>query len=194
MRIYEDDKLMMEYGLKRGKKHGTQYEWYEPGRLCSAEPYVNGVPHGIARQWAPDGRLIGTYRLNHGCGLDLWRDLREDGSIFLSEAAYWRKLGGITIDWLINEDQKTIWREYLRPGERGGGIEREWNDKGRLRRGYPEYYANGRQVSKRQYAAACKKDPALPPLRPEDDKPQRTFPPEVARHLRFPKRVRKRAR
>lgn len=186
MRSYENGELCYEHGLKNGKKHGTEYMWMG-GKLLSAEPYVDGASHGVAQQWSPDGKLIGTYRMCHGTGLDLWRMQREDGSVFLTEATCFKKGRHLSFQWFINEDQKTVtWESFW--NENGlHGVQRQWNLKGRLRRGFPQYYIDNRRVSKRQYVAACKKDPATPPLRPEDDKPQRTFPPEVARHLCFPK-------
>ncbi len=42
---------------------------------------------------------------------------------------------------------------------------------------------NGKKVTKRQYLRACKDDPSLPQFREEDNKPSRTFPPEIAREL-----------
>jgi hypothetical protein len=51
-----------------------------------------------------------------------------------------------------------------------------WNDKGNLRRGYPQYWIGHEKTSKRRYLKACHEDPNLPPYNREDDLPKRIFP------------------
>ena len=181
----EDGLLDLEYGLKDGKKHGMEYSWLF-GQLYSAGPYVNGLIHGTARQWGDDGKLIGTYTLSNGTGIDLWRDQREDGLIYLCEVWHWKKGKIHGFEWWINEDQKTVWTERHHFEGQLHGIWREWNDKGNLSRGFPQYYVQGEKVNKRQYLKACQTDPTLPPFRFEDNEPGRCFPPEVAKELNFP--------
>ena len=41
--------------------------------LLSEVLMVDGREHGVARQWHA-GRLIGWYVMDHGTGVDLWRD------------------------------------------------------------------------------------------------------------------------
>ena len=48
------------------------------------------------------------------------------------------------------------------------GIEREWNPKGRLRRGWPRYFVAGRRLDKRRYLRACAGDTSLPEFRSQD--------------------------
>ena len=68
------------------------------------------------------------------------------------------------------------------------GIEREWNFKNKLSRGYPKYWVRGDAVTKRQYIAAARKDVTLPLFRPKDNSPKREFPPEIRRLLKAPEK------
>jgi hypothetical protein len=185
--FHETGEPDFEYGLRGGERHGVEYWWDAPGRLTSAIPYADGVQHGTARQWGDGGRLIGTYRIVRGTGLDLWRQQREDGGVYLAEVLYLRDGRPHGFEWWVNEDQRTVYIErHCRDGLLHG-IEREWNDRGRLGRGYPKYHVAGKQVAKRQYLRAYRSDPTLPPFREADNRPRREFPPEVAVHLLGPR-------
>ncbi|MDI1475132.1 hypothetical protein [Polyangium sp. y55x31] len=180
--FFETGEPCSEKPLRRGKTHGTEYDWYEPGVLTFAEPHVDGLPHGTARQWI-NGKLVGTYKMVRGTGIDLWWQLRSDGTRHLSEARYLRDGHREGFEWWIEEDERRVYEEsHFRKGLLHG-IERQWNRKERLRRGYPKYWVNGKQVSKRAYLAACKRDPTLPPFREEDNAPERQFPPEIVKVL-----------
>lgn len=178
--------LEHEVPLKRRRKHGIEY-WWTSGRLTFAEPWANDVPHGAARQWSCDGQLLGTYTMKRGTGIDLWRDQREDGSPYLAEAVYWKDGHWAGFQWFINEDQRTVYIERCWLNGQLHGVYREWDSRGRLDRGYPQYFVAGKQVTKRDYVKACAADPTLRPFREEDNEPARTFPPEIARHLGFPR-------
>jgi antitoxin component YwqK of YwqJK toxin-antitoxin module len=71
--------------MKNGLKHGREITWGEDGTLELIEPYFDGRIHGTARQYGRDGRIIGTYRLVHGTGYDIWRQETEDGRVHISE-------------------------------------------------------------------------------------------------------------
>jgi hypothetical protein len=178
-RYYEEDgTLGLETPIKEGKKHGVEYRW-DSGKLISAEPYWEGKPHGTAMQWEEDGRLLGTYTLVHGTGLDVWRGTREDGSIHVSEIHSLRDGMPHGFEWWLNEDQASVWYErHWHLGELHG-IERQWNERARLRRGWPKYWVRGTQVTKRQYLRTAAKDDTLPPFREEDESSRRSFPPEI---------------
>jgi hypothetical protein len=182
--FHETGEPEFEYALKRGRRHGFEYRWDAPGQLISAEPWVDGLLHGTTRQWsANDGRPIGTYRLTRGTGVDLWRQERADGTVYLAEVIHLKAGRPHGFEWWIDENQRTVYIErHWRDGH-PHGIYREWNGRGRLRRGFPKYHVGGRPVSKRQYATASELDPTLPPFRPADNRPARTFPPHVAGHL-----------
>jgi hypothetical protein len=173
-----------EYSFRHGVKHGMQYRCDLPGQLGSAEPYENGVPHGTAYQWSYyDGRLIGTYTLEHGTGIDLWRQDWSDGTVTLTEVHSMRNGCSHGWEWWVNHDQRSVHEErHWMDGELHG-IERQWNMQGRLRRGYSRYWVHGKRVTRRQYLRAAASDPTLPPFRPEDNNPERAFPPEIAEHL-----------
>ncbi len=181
--FFETGEPEFEESVRNGKKHGTTYQWYDPGVLTFAEPFANGVCHGTAKQWADDGTLIGTYTMVRGTGIDLWRCQREDGSVYLSEVLYSRDGVSDGFAWLINEDQRTLCME--RHFGLGGyhGIFRVWNSKGRLSRGYPQYYVHHEKVTKRKYVKACETDATLPRYRSEDNEPARSFPPDIAKEL-----------
>ena len=71
-----DGELQLDCGIGRGRRHGREYRLDLPGKLLSATAYKNGLEHGVARQWSDDGELIGTYRMKHGTGVDLWWQAR----------------------------------------------------------------------------------------------------------------------
>jgi antitoxin component YwqK of YwqJK toxin-antitoxin module len=184
--FFESGDPEWEFGMKDGKKHGIEYHWFDPGILSSVEPFVDGMMHGTTRQWDQWGRLIGTYRMVRGTGIDLWRMWREDRTPYLSEVMYYKNSRFHGFEWRIEEDQRRVWYErHWRQDVGLHGIEREWNNKGGLSRGYPRYFVGGEKVSKRQYVKAAMSDPTLPPFRLKDNKPARTFPPEIAKHLRL---------
>jgi antitoxin component YwqK of YwqJK toxin-antitoxin module len=177
--------IEMECGWRDGLRHGTEYRFDEPGKLLSATPYSNGVEHGVASEWADDGRLLGTYRMRHGTGIDLWwgETWTKPRRRYLAEVHFMRRGLRHGYEWWLDEDQRTIFIErHWRDGEQHG-IEREWNNKGHLRRGFPKYFVAGQQVNRRQYLKACATDPALPFFRSQENGPQREFPPEIRRHL-----------
>jgi hypothetical protein len=182
-----------ESAFKNGKRHGIEFRWFDPNILISAEPFVDGLAHGTARQWNFDGKLIGTYRMRRGTGIDLWRQERGDGSIYLAEVLYFYKGAYHGMEWWIDENQLTVYIERHWKAGQLHGVWREWNSKGRLRRGFPKYYVADTQVTKRQYLVASKLDLALPPFRLKDNLPARTFPPEIAKHLNPPARKPRRA-
>lgn len=173
---YPSGQLALDYGLKGGLKHGTEYHFNEAGHLTFLEPYRAGQVHGTARQWSDDGELLVACRLDHGVGLDLWCD-EETGR--LAEEHFWPADGdqGYLRQW--NDDERTVWEEYYYVRGRGyHGIWREWNDQGKLRRGFPHYYVHDAKVSKRQYLRACEHDDTLGLYRPKEDRPSRKLPAE----------------
>jgi hypothetical protein len=182
--FHETGELEMEYPLRNGLTHGIVYRSDEPGKLLSAEPYFNGRPHGTAKQWSDEGQLLGTYTMKHGTGVDLWWQQSQDGVPYLAEARYLKDGERHGFEWVwFSEDQRTMWQERHFWNDKAHGIERSWNQHGRLHRGYPKYWVNHKRVSKRQYIRACTKDPTLSPFREQDNLPKRKFPPEIRSHL-----------
>jgi hypothetical protein len=178
--FHKTGELEDEFPLRNGVIHGIVYHSVIPGKLLSAEPYSNGLPHGTARQWAGDGRLIGTYTMRHGTGIDLWRcEHSENGVPYLSEARYIKDGKWNGFEWWLNPDQRSVWQERHFRNDQLHGIERSWNRQGRLHRGYPRYWVNNVGMTKREYLRACANDPTLPPFRETENRPQRSFPPDV---------------
>jgi antitoxin component YwqK of YwqJK toxin-antitoxin module len=180
--FFESGELSSETPLRGDHYHGMVYRWDLPGLLISATPYHDGLEHGTAHQWSFDGRYLGSYTMEYGSGLDLWRS-ECGGAIRLSEARSYRdgRLHGF--EWWICADQRSVYEEGHYLEGQPHGILRQWNRHGRLRRGYPQYYVHGKRVTRRQYLRACRDDASLPRFQPEDNLPARSFPPEVARQL-----------
>jgi hypothetical protein len=182
--FHPSGELLLENPMRDGLLHGVVYRCDDPGKVTSAEPWSKGLPHGTARQYSRDGALLGTYRMERGTGLDLWWDDTDPDAPRLSEARLLKGGKWHGFEWWLRVDQQSVWEERHFAEGRLHGIERLWNDSGRLRRGYPRYWVRGRRVARRRYLQACKEDETLPRYRKSDDRTLRVFPPEVARHLR----------
>jgi antitoxin component YwqK of YwqJK toxin-antitoxin module len=165
--------LVIERALNDGVQHGPERHWGPDGQLEFETSYLNGLEHGIARQWR-QGRLVGTYRLEHGSGVDLWRHCTGA----LSEERHYQQGRRHGFERWWTGDDTTVWEEGHYWHDEPHGIFRMWNARGQLRRGYPQYMIHGRRVSKRQYLKAAASDPSLPPFREADNAPQRSLPSE----------------
>ena len=182
----EDGYLCHEVPLKDGQRHGVEYTWSFDGILDSAEPYHEGKAHGVAKQWSPSGKLMGSYKMTHGTGIDLWWnsvDGSGDAPFFLSEVHYMRHGTSHGYTWWLNEDQTSVHIERHFLDGLQHGIFREWNEHGRLCRGFPQYFVNGIKIRKRQYIGVSGTDESLPQFREEDNAPSRVFPKIISRHL-----------
>lgn len=171
----EEGEMYLEYGIKNGEKHGREY-WFMMGRLDEMTPYRMGTPHGTAMQFDDQGEILVTSVKNNGVGLDLWCCNLEHT---LSEEQYDPAEGELGYRRHWNEDEKTIFEEYFFMSHYAyHGIWRQWNEKGRLRRGFPRYFVRGNQVTRRVYLKDCANDPTLIPYRKSDDSPKRILPQE----------------
>ena len=173
------ENLRIETPIRNGQKHGREYTWSESGGLESVEPFVNGKLHGLAKQYGRRGNVIGTYRFMHGTGYDIWRWEREDGSIYISEASHIQDGSLDGYEWWLKEDQRSIWHECHWQSGKLHGIERMWNERGKLKRGFPKYWIRDQAVRKHVYMKAAEKDKTLPGYRDKDNQPQRKFPIEI---------------
>jgi hypothetical protein len=183
-RAYDSDGILrLETPLKHGNKHGREFIWDEQGALESVEPYVEGQLHGLAKQYNRSGKVIGTYRFMHGAGYDIWRYERADGSIAISEIFSVQNSALHGYEWWPRADQHSVWHERHWQQGQIHGIERMWNDKARLKRGYPKYWIQGEAVSKRVYLRAAERDNTLPKFREKDNRPQRQFPNDIEKLL-----------
>jgi hypothetical protein len=183
--FHQDGQVEADCGWRDGRLHGTMYRIDIPGRLLSATPYARGLEHGTARQWGHDGRLLGTYRMRRGTGIDLWwgETWRRPRRRYLHEVRFMRGGDRHGFEWWIHEDQRSVYEERHFQYGLSHGIAREWNSRGRLRRGFPRYFVAGQPVTRRQYLPASAADPSLPALREKENRPRRDFPAVIARHL-----------
>ena len=182
----ENGYLCQEIPLKDGQRHGVVYRWSFDGTLESAEPYNEGLAHGVAKQWSPSGKLMGSYKMKHGTGIDLWWhsiDGTGEAPFYLSEVHYMRHGTSHGYTWWLNEDQTSVHieRHFLDGVQHG--IFREWNEQGRICRGFPQYFVNGTKLSKRQYIRASILDESLPRFCENGNDPSRVFPTEISRYL-----------
>ena len=179
-RAYNGDGILVrETALKDNKKHGREFVWNDEGTLESVEPYFEGKLHGVAKQYSRKGKIIGTDRCVHGTGFDIWRSEGEDGPVGISEIHSLQDGMPHGYEWWLKEDQRSLWHEHHWREGISHGIERMWNNKDTLKRGYPKFWIQGQAVSKRVYLKAAKGDSTLPVFRAEDNRPQRRFPPEI---------------
>lgn len=189
-RVYhKNGQIEHECSYKNGKRHGWEYLWYEDGSLKVAIPHCDGREDVKICVWGRSGALLGSYAMIYGTGIDFWW-IEIEGKAHLTEAR-------VVVDNKM--DGYEYWFAWYSPGElrkekwwsRGclHGIEREWNEQGNLRRGFPKYWIYDQQADKRAYDRATRTDTTLKPFRIEDNLPYRTFPPEVALYLPTPSDV-----
>ena len=174
----QEEYLALEQPLKNGKVHGRMYMWDSEGQLEFVEPYEDGLIHGSAYQFFK-GRLIGSYHFEMGSGCDLWWAVSNDDiRITLTEARF--LVDGLRhgYEWLLNEDERSVYQEsHFRDGLEHGII-REWNEL-KMCEGFPKFYLEGLEVPFKDYEQAAASDSTLPKYRAADDKPARTFPPLI---------------
>src|SRR5262249_40094275 len=160
-RSWDDEgNLAVEYAIRNNVKHGLFRSYHSNGVANRVTTFVEGKEHGTSRQYDETGKLIGTYRMRYGTGVDLWYIAPGE----LSEERYIRdgKRNGYERWW--NTDH-TVWEENHFLDDVEHGIKRAWNNRGRLRRGYPQFFIRGVRVTKRNYLRACEQDPSLPVYR-----------------------------
>jgi hypothetical protein len=175
-----EGKLVIETPLENGRAHGSAIQWNEDGKLELVEPYSEGKVHGTARQYSRGGRVVGTYKLVHGTGLDVWR-VEFGGRVYVSEIHSLRDglPDGPELWFNFGARVPTLWHErFWRRGELHG-IERMWNSRGNLGRGFPKFWILGQKVSRRRYAQLAKTDKSLRPVREKDNLAGRQFSSEI---------------
>jgi antitoxin component YwqK of YwqJK toxin-antitoxin module len=52
-----NDKLMYEWSILNGIRHGIQRRYYDNGQLCSEYQIKDGRYHGIVKNWFLDGAI-----------------------------------------------------------------------------------------------------------------------------------------
>ena len=179
-RVYNrEGSMILETPIRDGLKQGWEFTWDDDGQLLLTEPYVKDKIHGTAKQYGREGNVIGTYTIIHGTGFDIWRQENEDQTIFVSEIHSLHDGVPHGYEWHFASSQGDLWCERYWSMGKTHGIERIWNGKGRLRRGYPKFYLLDQAVLKRKYLKLSLTDRTLPTYREEDNLPDRIFPPEI---------------
>ena len=168
--------LVVETPMKDGLKHGREITWNEDGTLLSIEPYARDKIHGTAKQYGRNGKIIGKYTIIHGTGFDIWRQEDVDNTIFISEIHSLQDGVPNGYEWWFASARKDLCCERHWSTGKLHGIERVWNAKGRLRRGYPKFYVTDQAVSKQKYIKMALKDKILPAFREKDNSPYRKLP------------------
>lgn len=156
-----------------GMKHGLERYYFEDGRVQWETRHVHGLQHGPQRQWDARGRLICETHFVRGTGRDLWWG--NDGGSFLSEL---RELvdgqrHGVEQWW---SSPRRVHEESWFFAGLPHGVQRQWGDGHRLRRGFPVFYIHGRRVTRSQYDRAAISDPTLRPYVAAEDRPTRRCP------------------
>ena len=173
--------MVLETPIKNGLKDGLEFTCDDDGKLLLVEPYVKGKNHGTAKQYGKEGQVIGTYTLRHGTGFDIWRQENADQVVYVSEIH--RLQDGVPHgeEWHFTSLRQELWYERHWYMGKLHGIERIWNSRGRLRRGYPKFYVLDRAVSKHTYLKWALTDKTLPRFREKDNWPRRIFPSQIQR-------------
>ncbi len=165
----KDGSASIVVGLRNGVRVGYQID-YRYGVMVYAEPFKDGLVHGRAKQFESRGRLVFESPFKHGTGTDYWCDDR--GGLSEEHPMVAGKPSGRERWWY---DGKTVSSETDWLDGKWHGIKREWT-KGRLDRGYPQFFIREKQVSRRRYEAAAVSDRTLPPYRPDEDSARRQIP------------------
>jgi hypothetical protein len=173
--FYESGKPEMEYGMKDGLPHGRLYVWDEPDNLSWMEPRRDGRIHGTAKQWNDAGDLIGTYSMVKGTGVDVWRDQRPDGSVYIVELHPMEDGQPHGVELWLDEDQTRSYERYWHKGQIHG-VERRWDGRGGMRRGFPRFWMNGKQMTRGEYLRAQGRDKSLPKYSVRDNASKRRLP------------------
>jgi hypothetical protein len=184
-RIYNQEGiLVLETPMKDGLRHGHEITWDDEGNVLSIEPYEKGKIHGIAKQYGRNGKVIGTYKLKHGTGFDIWRQEDERCRVFVSEIHCLKDGIPHGYEWWFASSKQDLMHERHWQMGKLHGIERAWNNKGSLRRGYPKFYVADQAISKQKYAKMALIDTTLPVIQEEDNLPKRKLPSEIKKLVR----------
>jgi antitoxin component YwqK of YwqJK toxin-antitoxin module len=176
--------LVLETPMKDTLKHGHEIMWDDDGNLLSIEPYTNGKIHGTAKQYGRSGKVIGTYKMKDGTGFDIWRQEDERNKIFVSEIHSLKVGLPDGYEWWFASSKQDLMHERHWQMGKLHGIERIWNSKGKLRRGYPKFFIADQVVTKQKYAKMALIDTTLPIFQEKDNLPDRKLPPEIQKLVR----------
>jgi antitoxin component YwqK of YwqJK toxin-antitoxin module len=150
-----------------GRMHGTERECFEDGTTKYLAVWRHGRQHGLQQQWNQRGEQLVSQRFVDGTGLDIWYDgkrVSETREYVAGDRHGYER-------WWTNATE--VWSEAHFAHGLEHGIDRQWNERGRLRRGYPRYWIAGKRVTRAAYVKAAASDRTLPAVRVKDDQPRR---------------------
>lgn len=176
--------LILETPMKDDLKHGHETTWDDDGNLLSIEPYARGKIHGTAKQYGRNGKIIGTYKLKHGTGFDVWRQEEEINKVFVSEIHSLKDGMPNGYEWWFASSRHDLMHERHWQMGKLHGIERSWNSKGKLRRGYPKFIIEDQVVTIQKYVKMALIDTTLPVFQEKDNLPNRKLPSEIQKLVR----------
>jgi hypothetical protein len=176
-RWWNDGTLAHEWATDGNDHHGRWVHFHTNGVPDLEASYRNGKRHGIRVQFDRDGWAIGTSEFRGGDGVDLWFHRPPSGPPALGEEWTYQNdfLHGPERWWT----RRRVHRENFWFNGRQQGIVREWTIRGRLRRGMPQFWINGKQIAKADYLKARKSDLTLPRYSARDNSASRSFPAEL---------------
>ena len=100
--------------------HGARRLWHPNGRLAFEEFYEHGLAHGRSRQWNQRGKLLGSYRMNHGTGIQ--REWFPDGQLqfeasrvngfFTGRLRTWLRDGSLASECFVVENRNVSRERY----------------------------------------------------------------------------------
>jgi hypothetical protein len=161
------DVLSERYFDANGRAHGMEVSRYEDGAVEWQVPWVRGQMHGIARQFDESGRELFRARFVRGSGIDLWVQANE--IVELRECK----------DSVPHGVER--WGHPLLPYEEGyfirgkrAGVFRRWIGS-ELETGYPRYFIDDEEVSRKEYLQTRRRRPELPASRRKDDRRGRSM-------------------
>jgi antitoxin component YwqK of YwqJK toxin-antitoxin module len=184
--FYKNGQVAEERLFKDGRLNDTTRLFYESGRLFAEQPYEDGKLNGAVRYYKENGELLGESKFDHGTGVLHQFPL---ASLLLAEAEIPYKNGvrngtmrewgrfnggkGIGCDvssysngemdgWAItfDEDGTVLRSAYFRKDRTHGAI-REYDSKGKMKKGFPSFRIDGNQVAETVYREAAKTDEIL---------------------------------
>jgi antitoxin component YwqK of YwqJK toxin-antitoxin module len=157
-----------------GRMHGVERHDFEDGRRMYRARWRHGKQVGWQEQWDERGRLLVRQRFVRGTGLDVWFTCGEiaETRTYVDGARHGYERWG---------HGKHVHEESHFRADREHGVFRSWNIRGRLRRGYPQYWIDGQRVTKRVYLRQAAIDPSLPAFDRRDDRPVRAPPRPIMR-------------
>ena len=166
----DGDILSECYFDRQGLRHGVELSRFKSGAVEWQQTWRHGQMDGFARQFDDQGRSLYRARFVAGTGLDLWVQY------------------GVVVE--SRELRKSVRHGFERWGHprlpyeerhfllgRQTGIARRWIG-AELEDGFPKYFLEDEEISRKRYLRVCEKMRGLPPACSKDDKRERPLLPQ----------------